>query len=417
MTQTEVSKYLEQTQVQETQVCDQVCDEGLYPLSIDRARDAYLSFIRSCAVGDGQFRLTTRSEVTPFGLCFAIFGLQLLKQKKELSSNAEHFAERLKTNLIRYKKRREFINDLAYDKPFLQLLTFTLSSLYLLGQLSIDSLEEVVVPVVSRDVAADVTRIGALEGAPQSGNRAMFMAIVLLHARDYLGIDTQESIDKWVELHLSAMNSRGFWGKGTGMTHLEFQNGYHQYEIFEYLGIDNPKAECAASSVETLADWEGHFAPYPGGGGCYDYDAVCILTSSGQKYNAERRRLLFTTARTVLGEQNADGGFTESHRIRPYSLRNIKAALRHVTSSRGRACMERLRNVLTLMHPKHDRIHTHWSAYSRRWDESDLWDSWFRMLAVARIQVALGANMLNQWGFIDYPGIGFHRLLHRKAER
>ena len=413
MIQTEVSKYLEQTQGQEAQVCN----ERWYPVSIDHARDAYLAFIHYCEIGDGRFRLTTRSEVTPFGLCFAIFGLWLLKQKKELSSNAEHFVERLKANLIRYKKYRGFVTDLAYDKPFLQLLTFTLSSLYLLGQLSIDPLEEVVVPLLSRDIVADIIRIGALEGAPQSGNKAMFMAILLLHARDYLGIDTQESIDKWVELHRSAMNSRGFWGKGSGMTHLEFQNGYHQYEIFEYLGIDNLKAECAASSVEPLADSEGHFAPYPGGGGCYDYDAVCILTGGGQRLTPERRGLLFTTARTIFAEQNADGGFSESHIIRPRSLGNIKAALRHVAPTRGHLRRERLRTILTLMRPKHDRIHTHWSAYSRRWDESDLWDSWFRMLTVARIQLALDDATFDRWGFIPYPGIGFHHLLHSNLEQ
>ena len=383
-------------------------DIDLLSAAIDRARAGYSAFIRSCMTEDGQFRLTPRSEVTPVALCFAIFGYWLLKEAGELDRNGEYFTEKLKANLIKYKKRRECVADISYDKPFLQLLTFTLSSLYLLGRLSANPLEELIVPLLSRDVAADIRRIGALEGAPQSGNMAMFMAILLLHARDYLGIDTQERIDKWVELHLDAMNSRGFWGGSAGMTYLEFQNGYHQYEILEYLNVENPKSEQATASVERLADREGHFGPYPGGGGCYDYDAVSILTGRHCLLEHERRELLERTLHSILIEQNADGGFAESHYIRPRSLRNLVTNLRHIATAKGATKLECLRYGFTLQRTRHNRIHTHWSHYSREWGESDLWNSWFRMLAVARINCATHSEYLGNWGFISYPGLGFY---------
>ena len=88
----------------------------------------------------------------------------------------------------------------------------------------------------------------------------MFMAILLLHARDYLGIDSDGRIEEWVERHLRAMNLRGFWSRSATMTYLEFQNGYHQYEILDYLGVENPKAEAAAANVHLLADNDGHYA-------------------------------------------------------------------------------------------------------------------------------------------------------------
>jgi hypothetical protein len=84
--------------------------------------------------------------------------------------------------------------------------------------------------------------------------------------------------------------------------------------------------------------------------------------------------------------------------------------LRHASSARGTARIERSRYGLTLLRPKHDRIQTHWSTYSREWGESDLWDSWFRMLTLARIEVALDSTRAGDWGFIDYPGIGHHSL-------
>src|SRR5687768_16369520 len=109
----------------------------------------------------------------------------------------------------------------------------------------------------------------------------MFTAIVLLHARDYLQCDTEERIQEWVRLHIARMNRFGFWGPDGGMTHLQFQNGYHQYEILEYLGSHNPRRRESLDAVASLADADGHFAPYPGGGACYDYDAVFLLTPEG----------------------------------------------------------------------------------------------------------------------------------------
>jgi hypothetical protein len=250
----------------------------------------------------------------------------------------------------------------------------------------------------------------ALDGAARSGNHAMFLGILLLHARDHLGVNTQADIDQWVALHLDAMNRFGFWGASSTMSHLQFQNGYHQYELFEYLHADGVPWDRAADAVASLADSEGHFAPYPGGGGCYDYDAVYIITASTEAIS-RHASLLVRAATTILTEQNEDGGFCESLRIRPRSIENLSRSAMHVLAGRGLARFERLRYALTLQRFKHDRIHTHWSRYSRRWDESDLWDSWFRMMTLARIEVALDPTALERWGFIDYPGIGFHRAL------
>ena len=62
-----------------------------------------------------------------------------------------------------------------------------------------------------------------------------------------------------------------------------------------------------------------------------------------------------------------------------------------------------------LQYPK-----THWTKYSRRWGESNLWDTWFRLLTIARIEISLENENINKWGFIKYPGIGYHYLLKDK---
>jgi hypothetical protein len=200
------------------------------------------------------------------------------------------------------------------------------------------------------------------------------------------------------------------------MTHLQFQNGYHQYEILEYLHVDNPKLPAARQAVATLADSSGHFAPYPGGSGCYDYDAVFVLTAGGSVRDERIRFLLDRTAGSILDQQGREGGFCESRHVRPRTIATVQKFGRQVASAWNRPPLfvERLRYALTLQRPKHDEIHTHWSADGRGWDESNLWDTYFRLLTLARIDTALNSGGALSWGFIPYPGIGHHA--HTAAE-
>ena len=76
------------------------------------------------------------------------------------------------------------------------------------------------------------------------------------------------------------------------MSHLQFQNGYHQYEIFEYLNTLNVPWDNAAKNVSLLSDMHGHYAPYPGGGGCYDYDAIFMQTCASRNFILDHKDLL-----------------------------------------------------------------------------------------------------------------------------
>lgn len=370
------------------------------------ARQRYRAFIESCAEPDGQFRLTPVAEPTAYALCFAIFGLHLLRDTHALAHGRSRWDGLLRDNLARHREKRAAIATLSRDKAYLQLLTFTLSALAILGTLRDQPLQEEVQPLVPDDIEAELRACGCLRGEARSGNQAMFLGILLLHARDWLALPTQPQLDRWAAAHLAHMNRLGFWSTKASMSHLQFQNGYHQYEIFEYLHTPAVPWQAAAANVAGLADAQGHFAPYPGGGGCYDYDAVFLLTGAP----AVHRTLLAKTYQTLRSEQNHDGGFCESRYVRPRSLPNLQRVLRHIAAGVGQSRIERMRWNVNLLRPKHDRIHTHWSSYSRRWNESNLWDSWFRMLALARIETTFDPARSAEWGFIDYPGIGFHPL-------
>jgi len=242
---------------------------------------------------------------------------------------------------------------------------------------------------------------------------AMFWAILLIHSRDILGFDTSRSIEEWIEFHIINMNKFGFWGNKRNMNYLMFQNGYHQYEVFDYLRINEDFWNLAAKNIDKLKDSDYQYAPYPGGGGCYDYDAIYILTSNNNKN--DYLESVNKTVNSIIKSQNKDGGFCESHFIRPRNLKNILKNLNHFISSRNKNKLEVLKRIISIQRPVHNKIHTHWTNYSRDWNESDLWDSWFRLLLIARYDIAYDPKKFSEWGFINYPGIGFHHMFHDKC--
>ena len=304
-------------------------------------RERLATFVGACDADPSAYRLTPLAEATPFARCFAVFLLQLLRDPA-LSVMAEPLSLAIVRDLKAARSRPDV--DIR-AKAFRQLLAFSLSALAVLPGASPCLLDELVVEQLSDRGVEDLESLGCLDGRAGSGNQAMFIAIFLLHGRDLLGLDTQSLIDAWVDAHLRFMNRLGFWGNEVRMTHLQFQNGYHQHEVLEHLGVDNPRREQTLAAVRDLADSEGHFAPYPGGGGCYDYDAVFMLTPEGRVPNDATRALLLRTAASIIAEQQPDGGFAESLRVRPRSLTNLHMSVTHTLDAFGKGPLffERLR--------------------------------------------------------------------------
>ena len=229
----------------------------------------------------------------------------------------------------------------------------------------------------------------------------------MIFSTKYLNVDFKKEIKKWINFHLDSMNKFGFWSK-TGRTHLQFQNGYHQYEIFDYLSIQSPKLFNAVELIKSMADNRGQFAPYYGGSGCYDYDAVSIITNLHRKISSDEKKLIIKTGNTILSEQNSDGGFSESQWIRPRSVITISNGIRHVLNAKGSSKIERLRYFIALNRKSNSLMHTHWTKKSRKWSESNIWDTWFRIMTIARIDIALNKKNLSRWKFIKFPGIGHY---------
>ena len=379
--------------------------------NLNTIKDNYKKFIDSCMCNN-EFKLTPNSEVSPYALCFAIFGYHLIKDKDMVDKNKEIWVNYLINNLNSVKINIMSADNLILSKPYLQLLTFSLSALKILDSLEHPSVKNHILPLLDYDIETLLKNLNVSNGNPGSGNMAMFWAIIFIHAKEVLKIDTDDSIKKWLKFHKNSMNQFSFWGNYKSMNYLMFQNGYHQYEVFDYLGVEGDFWMNASKNIEKLKDPESRFAPYPGGGGCYDYDALHILTSPNN--NKAYSETIKKTFKTVSSSQNSDGGFCESTFIRPRSFKNLNKSYKHFISRPNSNKFEVLKRIVSIQRPKHNKIHTHWTNYSREWGESDLWDSWFRVLLLARIDVYEDISKFNNWGFINYPGIGFHHIFHSK---
>ena len=370
-------------------------------------RNSYKRFILSCEGGPAQFRLCPNSEFSHYSTCFAIFGMKLLNCSPWLESNKGELLSNLLEHLDYINS--QLVGDISekLNKGTLQYVCFAFSSLSILGEERQSVAYEISKKVVESIQVKDyLTRCGALEGTPGSGNSAMFYAIFLAYLQKYFNYDAGSKIDEWFELHKKYMNRHGFWGNPDKSHYLQFQNGYHQYEIFEYFGEPVPRLAEAKELILALMGNDYHFAPYPGGGGCYDYDAVFILTMNGPEIDPAILRKIVDT---ISGEQNINGGFAENCSVNTLSISFLFNSFFNIMLSQKEFRHEKLRRTISCLRPKNYRMHTHWTKYSRKWSEANLWDSWFRTLLIARASVALEPKAASEWGFIDCPGIGFNR--------
>ncbi len=373
---------------------------------INNSINKFAEFLETCRLSKNKVKLTSNSESTPFALCFYIFCLNLIGDKDQLNKFKFDWDDELRRNLTLYKDTRNKSGvKLELDKPYLQLLTFTLSALSIIDTLKNNPLEENTIFVKNIDIKRRLNLFGASKGLPKSGNFAMFYGVLLIHCKEYLNCNVESKIDDWVDYHLKSINRFGFWGSFNSMSHLQFQNGYHQYEIFNYLKIENPLISNAIKNILALADENGHFAPYIGGGSCYDYDAIFILSQcKNTNYYNDVKNFFDSNINKLIQLQNNDGGFCESKQVRPVDYSYFIKFINHVLASKGTARWERLRQMVTLLRPRYNRINTHWSTYSRLWNESSLWDSWFRLMAIAKIDDLI--NNKSRWNYINYPGLG-----------
>jgi|APSaa5957512535_1039671.scaffolds.fasta_scaffold29059_1 hypothetical protein len=390
------------------------------PLLKNNFCDLVLNWVLKMQIGPTRFKMSENSDGTIFTSCFALFLFDLF-------GVVDTWTERERDLWVDYlcsyqdKKSGYFIPD-SFDgdlntKPVQQLTCFCLSALNILGttpKYRFSFLKQWPRP---EDVCNYLRETGCFSGRPTTGNMGMFLAIFLTY--EYEKYKDETALDRlrlWFCEHEKTQNkSTGFWGNSLrNRYYAGFQNAFHQYVVYNYWNRPVPCYMEIVDNVLSIQDFDGHFAPIPGGGGCWDYDAADILINCGYKRGYRIKDVESALSRlftAILKNQNNDGGFCES-RKRPLSIVHVLNNRKFIYSGyNSYLWYYRLKATTVASRRKSRIIETHWTRKGRIWDQSDLWDTWFRCLALAEISetIQLSLNMEVQWGFHKHIGLGYFR--------
>jgi hypothetical protein len=361
------------------------------------------SLLNKYKIDELEYSFTPESKVkSEYALLFVVFLVNLLNKENLIFKNKKKLSNKIRQNFFKYTFKLDCLS-----KEYMQLLAFSLSALYLVEGENFSFEEKLIKKIISGklDLKKYLKNFGCLAGKPMSGNYAMFYAVFLIYINDYLKIDKSEDLELWINLHENSMNRFGFWGNEKKLLYRHIQNGYHQYEIFNYLNLQNNKIKKITNSIENLMNKQGGFSPYPGSGACYDYDAIFFLT---HRYCNDNLLLSKNKLKIIINnlEYNYIGteGFSENRYLQPLNIDKIVEVLKFPFNNNSTDKLEKIVMCLRLLRKKNRVIKNHYSEEKSRIGGANLFATWFRALSLCKIDQFINNN--NKWKFINFPGIG-----------
>ena len=364
-----------------------------------------------------RYRFSLYSDSTVFCTCFALFILDLFKE-------TEKFTEAEKEDWISFIQRHQN-KESGYFEPeqyhhkdqernCYQLTCFCLSALGILGaepKFRLNFLEQWKKP---DDIKKYLYDRNCHDGKPGSGNKAMFLAIFLTYEYERTKqTHLHDKINTWFEFHNETQNRNGFWGTNLKSHYLHgMQNGFHQFVIYYYWQKEIPRIKRIIDVTLMSQDKKGFFAPTPGGEACHDYDAVHILAMAQRTTDHRKNEIqscLSKAFEAILTTRNSDGGFCQSKselaglpdffRYFPTYFSNRSPYLWYYRAGSSAAALLK----------KNNAIYTGWTEKPRFQNESNLWDTWFRCLALAEITHTIDTKLqdFRKVNFHKTPGLGY----------
>lgn len=395
-------------------------------------RQRTLDWVRTLRVQEapfGRFKMSRSTDDTAFSSCFAVFlhhltgGLDTLTdtERKEWLSHLLSFQDE-ESGLFRERFDAERNLSGSHDLRYVtwQLTTFCISAIRALGGRLRHPLK-----LLEREGLHERERVEqTLESLNWrnpwgAGNVAMFLGIMLIADAEYY--DRQPSQDAAVKAffdwHDSYQNPRtGFWGEGKIN---EYHNGlfgaYHQYLLYFYCGRPLSHQRRIIDRVISFQNIDGMFAPQLGGGACEDIDAIdtlvqCFLRTGYRRDDVER--VLRESYRALVALELEEGGFVWGIKRRygpAMFMRVFLSILRvrdvhHWVFLNRRFIREQQLNPLKPRHPEG------WVSKPIPIDESDLFSTWFRVLAIAYIGMIVKIPESDiDWRFLAAPGLGWFK--------
>ena len=213
----------------------------------------------------------------------------------------------------------------------------------------------------------------------------------------------------------------GFWGTNKGANIFNGMAGaFHFYLFYFYDWRDIKYKNKIIDATLALQNTDGLFNPAGGGGHCDDLDAIDILVkfSMVSSYReADTEKALIRAFDGIIKNQNQDGGFCYAKMYR-FTLSDWLDSLKLVKPKLGlnfktRLWMLEMKFGKQLLYPIiKDWIwkYSSWKVMSCRIKQSDIWSTWFRLLALALINSRYPEEFDTSvaWNFRKNAGLGWH---------
>jgi len=386
---------------------------------------AWLKSMRVSDDGYGRYRMSQSCEPTALSSCFAALARELMGdlqtlENRERSEWIEFLQRHQDPTTGMFWESQLSAADLSTHSPEhigRQITYFCLHALDALGARPDHRLR------VVEDYSLPGRMAEWLSARDWSrpwfeGNEVMFLLTFMLHENKHYGSDLVlasvcEALD-WLDEHQDP--TTGYWGTEAGASLFDAMAGaFHIYLFYYYVGRPVQFLEAIIDSTLSLQKQDGLFSAFGGGGSCEDLDAIDILVNM-RKLTTYRRADIDAGLRrawgALLGCQNADGGFRWVSR-RDYGPRywlDLVNPMSRLPNSRYRMTRIGMRN---LIRPRVETMaYSGWKLMEYSVSESDVWSSWFRMVALAEISLSGADGVENpcpqSWVFRQLPGLGWH---------
>lgn len=336
----------------------------------------------------------TDESSSPFAACFLILALNEIgmNPRDVLDVNAlfEEF-ETLKDHQGIYR----YESDGSIKSEF-QLTCFILSVKDLLGY-SIDSYNVLkIFKEYGNSVDQILDNFGVRKGLRGSGNSAMFFAILAQFDQNHTKL-----IAQWFDYHDSI---DCIWWTCNTDTYNHWQNGYHQLMVYNFYSREVPKLKEKYKSVLKCLNRDYSFSKWPGGDGCYDYDAVYILT---MLESSIPRDTLKGICRHIVECTDVAGG-VQNRWIRDYGL--VFGTIISLTCIKI-DFFKRTVSLLKFILLNKGRQKLIWSNHPRYLGGTNLWETWFRLAALRKVYLLLGypEKKLKRFNPMKFNNIGYEK--------
>lgn len=212
----------------------------------------------------------------------------------------------------------------------------------------------------------------------------------------------------------------GYWGTNQGSSLFNGMAGaFHFYFFYMYCNRFIQYVDKIIDSTLALQHHDGLFSPAGGGGHCEDLDAIDILVKFSQLSdyrNNDVTSSLNKALYALLENQNSDGGFCYAKLYR-YSLLDWKISVTHLCREKNIRLKDKIwllfvqigKQVLLPFIKNYQWRYSSWRLMSCQINESDMWSTWFRLLAIALIDSRIKNDKQIDWKFRKQAVLGWHR--------